>query len=105
MNHPDFLKQLNTGLIQSTIPDRATLIVAFSGGPDSSALLTGLSALSEKKSFKLIACHVNHQIQLDSSEADQLAAKTIADSLEVEFLSTSVNVPKVSKEKTISIEK
>ena len=93
MNHPDFLKQLNTGLIRSTIPDRATLIVAFSGGPDSSALLTGLSALSEKKCFKLIACHVNHQIQLDSSEVDQLAAKTIANSIGVEFLATSANVP------------
>ena len=48
MNHPDFLTHLNAGLIRSSIPDRATLIVAFSGGPDSSALLTGLSALSEK---------------------------------------------------------
>ena len=48
MNYPDFLKQLNAGLIRSTIPDRATLIVAFSGGPDSSALLAGLSVLSEK---------------------------------------------------------
>ena len=104
MNHPDFLKQLNTGLIRSTIPDRATLIVAFSGGPDSSALLTGLAVLSEKKCFKLIACHVNHQIRLDSSEVDQLAAKTIADSIGVEFLATSANVPKVSKEQKISIE-
>ncbi len=104
MNHPDFLKQLNTGLIRSTVPDRATLIVAFSGGPDSSALLAGLSVLSEKKCFKLIACHVNHQIRLDSSETDQLAAKKIADSLGVEFLATSVNVPKVSKQQKVSIE-
>ena len=104
MNYPDFLKQLNAGLIRSTIPDRATLIVAFSGGPDSSALLAGLSVLSEKKCFNLIACHVNHQIRVDSSEADELASQKIADSLGVKFLAISVNVPKISIEQKISIE-
>jgi tRNA(Ile)-lysidine synthase TilS/MesJ len=54
MHHPNFLKQLNTGLTRASIPDSATLIVAFSGGPDSSALLAGLSTLSEKKCFGLI---------------------------------------------------
>ena len=104
MKHPDFLKQLSTGLIRSTIPNRATLIVAFSGGPDSSALLAGLSVLSEKKYFNLIACHVNHQILLDTSETDQAAAKTIAESLGVEFIGITVDVPKASKEQKVSIE-
>ena len=104
MHHPDFIKQLNTGLTRASIPDRATLIVAFSGGPDSSALLAGLSILSEKKCFNLIACHINHQIRLDSCERDQIAAKYIAESLGIEFSSTTVNVPKISKQQKISIE-
>ena len=103
MHHPDFLKQLNTGLTRSSIPDRAKLIVAFSGGPDSSALLDGLSILSEKKCFKLIACHINHQIRLDSCERDEIAAKYIAESLGIEFSSTIVNIPKISKQQKISI--
>jgi tRNA(Ile)-lysidine synthase len=49
-------------------------IVAFSGGPDSCLLLSGISILSERKStpldFSFFAFHVNHNLR-DSAKRDE----------------------------------
>lgn len=47
------------------------VVVAFSGGPDSTALLLALSSLSKQVGFKLRACHVNHKLRGEDSEADE----------------------------------
>ena len=68
------LDRLDAGLDLASVPNGATLVVAFSGGPDSTALLAGLTHLSEQREPILIAAHVNHQIQAESSDRDQLTA-------------------------------
>ena len=99
-----FLERLRTGLKHASVPNEALLVVAFSGGPDSSALLAGLSRLADDYKFSLVAAHVNHQIRAESSHKDQLAAKAIAKSLQVEFIAETVDVPIIAAKKHISVE-
>lgn len=99
-----FLDQLNAGLARASVPHGSALVIAYSGGPDSSALLAGLSALRDEWSFNLVAAHVNHKIRPETSDRDQLAAQRIADQLEVEFTTFAVEVPRFAKQTNISIE-
>ncbi|MDA1278510.1 MAG: tRNA lysidine(34) synthetase TilS [Chloroflexi bacterium] len=99
-----FLEQLSAGLAHANVPDGASLIVAFSGGPDSSALLAGLSKLAEQRNFKLLSAHVNHKIRPESSDHDQLRARQISESLGLEFIVSEVDARAVAKSRAISIE-
>ncbi len=100
----NFLKRLDAGLTLASVPNGASLIVAFSGGPDSSALLSGLVRLREQRNFTLLAAHVNHQIRPESSNNAQIAAQQIAESLGVGFSSITVDVPAVAATEKISVE-
>ena len=99
-----FLDRLDAGLTLASIPNGATLVVAFSGGPDSTALLAGLAHLGKQREFTLIAAHVNHQIQAGSSDRDQQAAGHIAESIGVEFKVETVDAFALAAKRKISIE-
>jgi tRNA(Ile)-lysidine synthase len=100
----NFLERLETGLTLASVPNGASLIVAFSGGPDSSALLSGLTRLKEQRNLTLLAAHVNHQISPESSNDAQTAAEHIAKSLGVEFTAITIDVPAIAAVEKISIE-
>ncbi|MDA0595965.1 MAG: tRNA lysidine(34) synthetase TilS [Chloroflexi bacterium] len=99
-----FIDLLANGLDRTGVQPGSKLVVAFSGGPDSSALLAGLTELSDQRRLTLVAAHVNHQIRTDSSDANQVSAQLIAKNLNVEFVATSVDVPQFAAEQKISIE-
>ncbi len=99
-----FLELLDVGLNQASIPNGSSLIVAFSGGPDSSALLAGLVNLADHRKLSIVAAHVNHQIRQGSSKNDQDGAQRIAKALGVEFISVTIDVPAIASTKKISIE-
>lgn len=60
------------------------LLVAFSGGPDSMALLAGLQELSLARGFEVHAGHVDHGLDADSSRRAQ-SARRISRHLGVPF--------------------
>lgn len=72
---------------QVILPDDR-LIVAFSGGPDSTALLLGLLRLG----CRLTAAHLDHGLDPGSADRAQ-AASRLAESLGVKFVSERREVP------------
>jgi tRNA(Ile)-lysidine synthase len=61
------------------------LVVAFSGGPDSTALLWGLAALGRERGYGLLAAHFDHGLDEGSSRRCDAAAR-LAGRLEVPFV-------------------
>ncbi len=80
------------------------ILIAFSGGPDSSVLL---HLLVRFKSFLKIEdiffAHLNHSLRKESDN-DEIFCREIADKYNLKFFSKKVDVKSISKEKRLSIE-
>lgn len=60
------------------------VVVAFSAGPDSTALLAGLAAVASELELELLAAHLDHGLRSPAeARADREAAAAVADRLEV----------------------
>ncbi|MFL2665345.1 MAG: tRNA lysidine(34) synthetase TilS [Dehalococcoidia bacterium] len=79
------------------------ILVGFSGGPDSTALLIGLKNFFNNTSRKIYALHLNHSIE-KNADLDEEKSREICKQISVEFLSHKINIPKVAKKEKISIE-
>lgn len=53
------------------LPYGAKILVGFSGGPDSTALLRVLIALCDRFGFRIAAAHVNYRLRGEDSEKDE----------------------------------
>ena len=73
--------------------DDEHLVVAVSGGPDSTALLAGLVRLAPQLGYRLTAAHVAHGLRGPESELDVEAVRTLAESLEVPWVVETAHVP------------
>jgi len=54
---------------------KSRILVGFSGGPDSTALLTALYHLRTKYQFHLLAAHINYHLRGKESELEEAAVK------------------------------
>jgi len=72
-------------------PRGSTVLVAVSGGPDSTALLHVLAGLRERLAFGLFAHGVDHGLRAES-EAELDGAEAFARSLDVPFRRTRLKV-------------
>ncbi len=59
----------------------SNVVVAFSGGPDSTALLLAMRLVSQEVGFKLRACHINHKLRGQQSEEDEQFCRQLCTSL------------------------
>ncbi len=76
------------------------VLVALSGGPDSTALLHVLHRLG----YPLIVAHVHHGLRGAEADADAAHARTLADSLEVPFHLRRADVASYAQEHKLSLE-
>lgn len=67
------------------------LLVAVSGGVDSTVLLHGLRELSQEFGLNLAVGHVNHGLRGDDSEADEQAVRALAGALGLDFAGRRVD--------------
>lgn len=86
------------------IPESNPVLLAFSGGADSSALFSLLVQDSKIKGYPLYAAHFNHGIRGEEANRDAEFCKTIANQFEVPFFLGSADVPALAKEHGNSIE-
>ncbi len=86
------------------LPASTPVLLAFSGGPDSSALLSMLKASCDICGAPLFAAHVDHLIRKDEHQRDLDFCKKTAESLGVELFTLTENVPSIAKEGGESLE-
>ena len=84
---------LRSGLLAVPVEPGDGLLVAFSGGPDSTALLWGLAHLAQPLGLRLHAFHLDHRLDPDSPRRAQHAcdlAETFGVPLTLEVLQESM---------------
>lgn len=104
MNRP-FITQtfLNTIEKHSLVSKGDTLIVGYSGGADSTALLHLLHSLPGYE-LTLIAVHLNHRLRGDDSDKDEEFCRENAHKLGIQFESKQVNVQEIARIQRINLE-
>ena len=81
-----------------------SVLVGFSGGPDSVCLLHFLNYLSKEKHFDLAALHVNHSLRGPSALADQQFCKKFCQQHGIEFFAQKLAVRQLAKKWDLSLE-
>lgn len=81
----------------------STLLVAFSGGLDSTALLYLLVALREYGQFRLAAAHLDHALRPESGQDAAFCAR-FCQSLDVPFLSVQIDVRQLAEQSGVGLE-
>ncbi len=79
------------------------LILAFSGGRDSSALFHFLNRYKEQIPFKLFACHINHKLRPDADN-DERFVRERCESSGIKIFVEKKDICKEAKEKGTSLE-
>ena len=81
-----------------------SIVVGFSGGPDSLCLLHVLLELKEALELKIYAAHLNHQFRGKDADEDALYVKEICKEWGVDAFIQVFNVTAYAKEKGLSSE-
>ena len=83
---------LAAGAVHLAIPDGASLLLAVSGGPDSTALLHGAARLAPGRGWRLTVAHLDHALRAGSAdEAAGVAAAATLLGLSVQVQRTDVS--------------
>ncbi len=82
------------------------ILVAFSGGADSAALLDALCVLrdSGRLNCKISAGHINHNLRGDESDGDEQFCQDFAARVGAQYLSQSIDIEGFAAENSLSIE-
>lgn len=88
----------------SAMGKETPILVAFSGGADSHVLLHLLCRYSNNAGAKIYAAHVNHCIRGDEADRDEQFCKDTAKKYGVTFFSERIDVPRIARESSKSIE-
>jgi tRNA(Ile)-lysidine synthase len=96
-------KARNTIDTYALIDRGSRVIAAVSGGPDSTALLSILSKLSEELPFELAVAHFDHRIRPESGR-ERAAVERLATSLRVPIYMGSEDIPLEARRARIGLE-
>ena len=81
-----------------------SILIAFSGGPDSVMLLYVLKSLQKKFNLKLAAYHLNHMLRGEEAKRDEEFSRKLAEEWNIPFYSEKIDIKKYKTEKVGSLE-
>ena len=88
----------------SGLDEVTPVLVAFSGGADSSALLHMLAEYGKICGARIYAAHVNHMIRGEEADRDEEFCRRVAESLGIELFVLRRDVPAYAREVGKSVE-
>lgn len=81
-----------------------SLVVGFSGGPDSMCLLHALSQIAPNFNFNLFAVHVNHHLRGKKSDEEEERAIAFCEELDIDCTVYEIDCEEIAKAEKISLE-
>lgn len=90
--------------ILSGMSESSSILVGFSGGADSRALLDLLMKYADESGAKIFAAHVNHGIRGEEADRDEEFCRRVAEGYGIPCFVHKVNIPALSKESGKSVE-
>jgi tRNA(Ile)-lysidine synthase len=90
--------------ILSGLPSNSSILVGFSGGADSSALLRMIHQYGMQNGAEVFAAHINHGIRGAEADRDENFCRKTADALGIKLFVLNADVPAIAKERGESIE-
>src|SRR5262245_17312314 len=84
--------------VSDLAPDRLRIMVALSGGPDSTALLVATSEIASQEEFDLIGVHINHGLRGRESDDDEAFCRSMCERLAIPFESRKICCPDAKEE-------
>ena len=100
--------RLPTGFVSpaslSGMSESTPILVAYSGGPDSTALLHMLCEYAKQYGGLIYAAHVNHGIRGAEADRDEKFCQSVANQLGIRLFVLHTDVPRLAKESGESIE-
>lgn len=88
----------------SLIENGDKIIVALSGGADSTALLCSLMSIKESLSLMIYACHINHLLRGEESFRDENFVRELCKNLGVELFVLRCDINKLASERNLGSE-
>ena len=85
-------------------PESASILVGFSGGADSSALLRMLYEYSRESGAQIYAAHINHGIRGEEADRDEQFCRETCDTLGIKLFVLRADLPAISRERCESLE-
>lgn len=86
------------------VSEDSAVLVAFSGGADSTALLHMTVRYARAHGAKVFAAHVNHMIRGEEADRDEQFCRSVCDSLDVPLFVCRRDVPAFAAESSQSVE-
>ena len=94
-------QNLNSKISKFLLPN-SKIILGLSGGSDSVALLDIF--LNSGNNYNIIACHVNHGIDIGQSKLHEEFVKKLCKKMNVKLLIKRIDIPKLSHKHKLGIE-
>ena len=81
----------------SKMSPSASMLVGFSGGADSRALLDLLMKYANEHGTRVFAAHVNHGIRGEEADRDEEFCRKVAEQYKIPFFVHNVDIPSIAK--------
>lgn len=98
----DLLAAVRRTLLQAELNLGGTLVVAVSGGPDSTALLHALASLRAEMGLKLVGAHLNHGFRGAEADEDAAYVQSLCARLDISCVLEKIDVPGLRQRRHLS---